>query len=88
MNVPFPQAPSQRLASRAAAQCLLVCSDCDGTLAPRLEQAQLLPGAFDILHDLARLPGSRVATTSGRSRDNLLDGRRSHRAAKNQGLER
>lgn len=64
----------RRLASLAAARHLLVCSDYDGTLAPlapRPEQARLLPGAFNLLHDLARLPDTRVAIISGRSLDNL-----------------
>ena len=74
MNSPFSHALDQRLTSLAAARHLLVCSDYDGTLAPlarRPEQAQLLPGAFDILHHLARLPDTRVAIISGRSLDNL-----------------
>jgi trehalose 6-phosphate phosphatase len=74
MNAYLLQPLSQRLASLAAQRHLLVCSDYDGTLAPlasRPEQAQLLAGAFHLLHDLARLPDTRVAIISGRSLDNL-----------------
>ena len=74
MTAPLPQDLNRRLVSLGAARPLLVCVDYDGTLAPiapRPEQAQLLPGAFDLLHRLARLPDTRVAIISGRSRDNL-----------------
>lgn len=74
MNVLLPTALSRRLASLAAAQHLLVSSDYDGTLAPiapRPEQAKLLPGAFSLLHDLARLSDTRVAIISGRPREDL-----------------
>lgn len=70
----LPQALSRRLTILGAARHLLICSDYDGTLAPlapRPEQARLLPGAFDILHQLACLPGTRVAIISGRSCDDL-----------------
>jgi len=68
------QGLSRRLASLAAAKHLLICSDYDGTLSPlaeRPEQAKLLPGASNLLHDLARLPHTRVAIISGRSRNDL-----------------
>lgn len=74
MNRPLPQALCRRLASLGAAPNLLVCSDYDGTLAPlalRPELARLLPGASDLLHRLASLPGTRVAIVSGRARDDL-----------------
>ncbi len=74
MSTLLPEALVQRLISLGAARHLLVCSDYDGTLAPlapRPEQAQLLPGAFDLLHSLAGLPHTRLAIISGRSLDNL-----------------
>lgn len=74
MSMLLPQTLSRRLASLGAARHLLVCSDYDGTLAPlapRPELARLLPGAGDLLNRLARLPQTRVAIVSGRSRDNL-----------------
>ena len=74
MNSPFSYDLDRRLASLAAARHLLVCSDYDGTLAPLArhpEQAQLLTGAFDVLHHLSRLPDTRVAIISGRSLANL-----------------
>ncbi len=74
MKLLLPQVLSRRLASLGAARHLLVCSDYDGTLAPiapRPEQARLLPGARDLLLSLARLPDTRVAIVSGRARDNL-----------------
>ncbi|WP_395661900.1 trehalose-phosphatase [Aestuariivirga sp.] len=74
MKLLLPQALSRRLTSLGAARHLLVCSDYDGTLAPlapRPEQARLLPGAFRLLYQLARMPGTRVAIISGRSRDDL-----------------
>lgn len=70
----LPSALSMRLAELGASQRLLVCSDYDGTLAPiasRPEQARLLPGASNLLHELGRLPGTRVAVISGRSLDEL-----------------
>lgn len=70
----LPKELAERLAALGARRPLLVCSDYDGTLAPiaqRPEQAQLLSGAFNLLHELARLPDTRVAIISGRSRDNL-----------------
>ena len=74
MSLLLPQALSTRLVSLAAVPHLLVCSDYDGTLAPiapRPHQAQLLPGAHDLLTGLARLPDTRVAIVSGRARDEL-----------------
>jgi trehalose-phosphatase len=74
MKDSVPSALSLRLAALGASQRLLVCSDYDGTLAPlasRPEQARLLPGAFNLLHELARLPGTRVAVISGRSLEEL-----------------
>jgi trehalose 6-phosphate phosphatase len=65
---------ARRLAALGAAPHLLVCTDYDGTLAPlarRPEEAQLLPGAFDLLNGLADLPNTRVAVISGRSRADL-----------------
>ena len=70
----IPQALSRSLTLLGAARHLLICSDYDGTLAPlapRPEQARLLPGAFGLLHQLASLPDTRVAIISGRSRDDL-----------------
>jgi trehalose 6-phosphate phosphatase len=74
MTIRLPQALSQKLAVMAAATHVLVCSDYDGTLAPiapRPEQARLLPAAFSILHALAALPDTRVAIISGRTRQDL-----------------
>jgi trehalose 6-phosphate phosphatase len=65
---------ASRLISLANARYLLVCSDYDGTLAPissRPEFAQLLPGAFKVLNNLARLEETRVAIVSGRAREDL-----------------
>lgn len=70
----LPQALSRQLRLLGAARHLLICSDYDGTLAPlapRPELARLLPGAFGLLHQLACLPGTRVAIISGRSCDDL-----------------
>ena len=70
----LPKDLAERLAALGTQRPLLVCSDYDGTLAPiaqRPEQVQLLPGAFNLLHELVRLPDTRVAIISGRSRDNL-----------------
>lgn len=74
MSLLLPQALSRRLASLGAVPHLLVCSDYDGTLAPiapRPDQAQLLPGARELLFRLARLPHTHVAIVSGRARDEL-----------------
>lgn len=74
MTTALPRDLIRRLASLGAVRPLLVCVDYDGTLAPiapRPEQAQLLPGVLDLLHRLARLADTRVAIISGRSRDNL-----------------
>lgn len=74
MNDLLPSQLSVRLAELGASQHLLVCTDYDGTLAPiapRPEQAKLLPGAFNLLHELGRLPETRVAVISGRSLDEL-----------------
>jgi trehalose-phosphatase len=74
MDLLWSQCLSRQLCSLGAARHLLVCADFDGTLAPiapRPEQAILLPGAFDLLHQLARLPDTHVAIVSGRSQDNL-----------------
>ena len=71
--VPAP-ALARRLSALGAAPYLLICTDYDGTLAPlarRPEEAQLLPGAFDLLNGLAGLPNTRVAVISGRSRADL-----------------
>lgn len=74
MTAFWMQALSYRLASIAAARHLLLCADYDGTLAPiapRPEEARLLPGVFDLLNELAHLPYTRVAIISGRSLENL-----------------
>ncbi len=74
MTIQLPPALSRQLASLGTARHLLVCSDYDGTLAPLAShpsQARLLPGALDILHDLAGLSDTRVAIISGRSREDL-----------------
>jgi trehalose 6-phosphate phosphatase len=64
-----------KLTALSRASYLFVCVDYDGTLAPiapRPEQAVMLPGAFDLLNRLAALPNTRVAIVSGRSRDDLM----------------
>ena len=75
MTAQLPELLRQRLSAVATSPHLLVCTDYDGTLAPladRPELARLLPGAFELLHSLARLPATRVAVVSGRGRDNLI----------------
>jgi trehalose 6-phosphate phosphatase len=70
----LPSALSLQLAELGASQRLLVCTDYDGTLAPiapRPEQAELLPGALNLLQELGRLPDTRVAVISGRPLDEL-----------------
>lgn len=74
MTGSLPQDLVRRLALVGAVRPLLLCTDYDGTLAPiapRPEQARLLPGASDVLNRLARLPDTCVAIISGRPRDNL-----------------
>ena len=74
MTSSVPQDLARRLASMGTARPLLLCTDYDGTLAPLAphpEQARLLPGVSELLNRLARLPDTRVAIISGRSRDNL-----------------
>ena len=74
MTTPLPEGLGQRLLALAAAPQLLLCTDYDGTLAPlapRPEQARLLPGASDLLYRLAALADTRVAIVSGRARGNL-----------------
>lgn len=58
----------------AARRQILVCCDFDGTLAPIVAQpsaARALPGASDVLGELADLPGTVVAVVSGRARSDL-----------------
>lgn len=74
MNEAWRQSLLEPLATMSAARHLLVCLDYDGTLAPiapRPEEAKLLPGVSALLNNLASLPGTRVAIVSGRSRANL-----------------
>lgn len=74
MTNSLPQDLARRLASIGAQRPLLLCTDYDGTLAPiapRPEQARLLPGVSGVLIRLARLPDTCVAIISGRPRDNL-----------------
>lgn len=74
MNRIWTHSISSRIASIGGARHLLICSDYDGTLAPiaaRPEEARMLPNAFDLLNQLARLPKTRVAVVSGRSLEEL-----------------
>lgn len=59
----------------AVVRNLLVVVDVDGTIAeiaPRPEDARVLPGAQPAMTALAGLPGTRVAVVSGRSHAELL----------------
>ncbi len=67
----LPPELSAALRRAADAEHLVVASDYDGTLAPFVDdptQAVPLPGAVEVLYDLARLPGTTVALLSGRNR--------------------
>jgi trehalose-phosphatase len=58
----------------SATSHLLVAVDVDGTIseiAPRPQDAFVLPGALDALRDLAREDGTTVAVLSGRARQDL-----------------
>lgn len=74
---PLPPRPSlqDELARIAGAECLVVASDFDGTLAPIVllpYDAAACPGALEALSALATFPQTEVYLVSGRAFDDLV----------------